>query len=201
MRRAQWTCCCNSPTVRRRRQPAIDCRCRGRNRELRCVRGRSGACAAGRCFQRQPAARCCAITAPNIAPYCSDAGSSTVVNVPGTRTLTAEIRYAMSQEMAVHLDDVVMRRTDLAAGSHPGRAALLATAAEMGRQLPWSAERLHQEIAATERNLQRHLARDSTPRVALSNTDPRSSVDVASATAPLSSDGAMLAETVVRATA
>lgn len=130
-----------------------------------------------------------------------DAGSSTVVNVPGTRTLTAEIRYAVSQEMAVHLDDVVMRRTDLAAGGHPGRTALLATAAEIGRQLSWSAERLHQEIAATERNLQRHLARDSTPSAALSNTDLRSSVDVASATAPLPSDGAMLAETVVRATA
>jgi glycerol-3-phosphate dehydrogenase len=71
-------------------------------------------------------------------------GNSTVINVPGTRTLTAEIRYAVNHEMAVHLDDVVMRRTDLAAGSHPGRAALLATAAEMGRQLAWSAERLHQ---------------------------------------------------------
>lgn len=135
-----------------------------------------------------------------------DAGSSTVVNVAGTSTLTAEIRYAVSQEMAVHLDDVVMRRTDLAAGRHPGRTALLATAAEIGRQLSWSAERLHQEIAATERNLQRHLARDSSPSVALrhidqSNTDSHSSVDVASATAPLRSDGAMLAETVVRATA
>lgn len=130
-----------------------------------------------------------------------EAGNSTVVDVPGTKVLTAEVRYAVNHEMAVHLDDVVMRRTDLAAGCHPGRAALLATAAEMGRQLSWSAERLHEEIAATESNLQRHLARDSSPSVALSNTDSRSSVDVASVMAPLRSDGAVLAEPVVRATA
>src|SRR5688572_12521521 len=36
-----------------------------------------------------------------------------VANVSGTRTLAAEIRYAVNHEMAVHLDDVVMRRTDL----------------------------------------------------------------------------------------
>lgn len=135
-----------------------------------------------------------------------EAGNSTVVNVPGTETLTAEVRYAVNHEMAVHLDDVVMRRTDLAAGCHPGRTALLATAAEIGRQLSWPAERLHQEIAATERSLQRHLARDSTPSVALGNTDPRntdpcSHVDVANGTSQLRNDGAMLAETAVRATA
>jgi glycerol-3-phosphate dehydrogenase len=123
----------------------------------------------------------------------SENGASTVVYVPGTKTLTAEVRYAVKHEMAVHLDDVVMRRTDLAAGSHPGQAALLATAAEMGRQLAWSAERLHQEIAATEHNLQRHLAHDSSPSAALSNTANRSTSDAATAAAP-PSDGAMLAE-------
>jgi glycerol-3-phosphate dehydrogenase len=121
------------------------------------------------------------------------------VNVPGTSTLTAEIRYAVNQEMAVHLDDVVMRRTDLAAGSHPGRAALLATAAEMGRLLSWSAERLHQEIATTEHILQRHSAHDSSSKAASDRTAPRASADAASAASP--GHGAMLAETTVRATA
>jgi hypothetical protein len=107
----------------------------------------------------------------------------------------------VKKEMAVHLDDVVMRRTDLAAGSHPGRAALLATAAEMGRLLSWSAERLHQELATTEHTLQRHLARDSSSSVALSNTDLHATGRDASATAPLPTHGAMLAETTVRATA
>ena len=117
-------------------------------------------------------------------------GNSTVTHVPGTRTLTAEIRYAVTHELAVHLDDVVMRRTDLAAGSHPGRAALLATAAEMGRQLAWSAERLHQELAAVERNLRRHLARDPSPDAA-SSDEPGNQA----------ADGAMLAESNVRASA
>ena len=126
----------------------------------------------------------------------SEDGSSTIVSVTGTNTLTAEIRYAVHHEMAVHLDDVVMRRTDLAAGSHPGRAALLATGAEMGRQLSWSAERLHQEIAATERNLQRHLARDSSPSAALSNTASHSPADAANAALVARSDGSMLAESL-----
>ncbi|WP_198683355.1 glycerol-3-phosphate dehydrogenase/oxidase [Peristeroidobacter agariperforans] len=128
-----------------------------------------------------------------------DEGSSAaVVNIPGASTLTAEVRYAVSHEMAVHLDDVVMRRTDLGAGSHPGPAALHATAAEMGRLLSWSAERLHREIATTEHTLQRHLAHDSSSTAASDPTAPRATGD-ASAASP--SRGAMLAETTVRATA
>jgi glycerol-3-phosphate dehydrogenase len=132
-------------------------------------------------------------------------GNSTVTTVPGTRTLTAEIRYAVNQEMAVHLDDVIMRRTDLAAGSHPGRAALLATAAEMGRQLSWSAERLHRELAAVEQNLRRHLARDPNPDVASSDAPGNRTapaLDGASRPASVPSvDGAMLAESNLRASA
>lgn len=124
----------------------------------------------------------------------SESTAATIVNVPGTNTLTAEVRYAVKHEMAVHLDDVVMRRTDLAAGAHPGQAALLATAAEMGRQLSWSAEQLHREIAATERNLRLHLARDSNPSVALSNTASHSPADAANAMSEVQPDGSMLAE-------
>lgn len=131
----------------------------------------------------------------------SEGAQSTIVNVAGTSTLTAEVRYAVNQEMAVHLDDVVMRRTDLAAGSHPGRAALLASAAEMGRLLSWSAERLHQEIATTEHTLQRHLAHDSSSSVASEHTALQASHHDASATVSSPSHGSMLAETTVRATA
>ena len=128
-----------------------------------------------------------------------EGSNATVANIPGTSTLTAEIRYAVSHEMAVHLDDVVMRRTDLAAGSHPGRAALLASAAEMGRLLSWSAERLHQEIATTEHTLQRHSAHDSSSTAASDRSAPRATAGDASAASP--NHGAMLAETTVRATA
>jgi glycerol-3-phosphate dehydrogenase len=79
--------------------------------------------------------------------------------VPGTTTLFAEIRHAIDHEMAMKLEDVVMRRTELAAGSHPGRRALEATAMEMANRLRWSDGRMREELSATERTLARHLAR------------------------------------------
>jgi glycerol-3-phosphate dehydrogenase len=79
--------------------------------------------------------------------------------VPGTTTLFAEIRHAIDREMAMKLEDVVMRRTELAAGSHPGRRALEASAMEMANYLHWSDSRMREELSATERTLARHLAR------------------------------------------
>jgi glycerol-3-phosphate dehydrogenase len=84
--------------------------------------------------------------------------------VPDTTTLFAEIRHAIDREMAVKLEDVVMRRSELAAGSHPGRRALEAAAMEMANHLHWSDNRMREELSATERTLARHLARvASTP--------------------------------------
>jgi glycerol-3-phosphate dehydrogenase len=79
--------------------------------------------------------------------------------VPDTTTLFAEIRHAIDREMAMKLEDVVMRRTELAAGSHPGRRALEAAAMEMANHLRWSDNRMREELSATERTLARHLAR------------------------------------------
>jgi len=76
-----------------------------------------------------------------------------------TTTLRAEIRHAIEDEMAVKLEDVVMRRTELAAGSHPGRRALEATAMMMAQHLQWSDSRMREELTALERTLARHLAR------------------------------------------
>jgi glycerol-3-phosphate dehydrogenase len=84
-----------------------------------------------------------------------------VTLVPGTTTLSTEVGHAVDHEMALRLDDVVLRRTDLAAGSHPGRRALETAAAEMARRLGWSSRRMSEEITATERTLARHLARPS----------------------------------------
>jgi glycerol-3-phosphate dehydrogenase len=81
--------------------------------------------------------------------------------IPGTMTLLAEIWHAVEQEMAVKLEDVVMRRTDIAAGRHPGHIALEATADAMRQKLDWSAARMQEEIEAAERVLARHLARDT----------------------------------------
>jgi glycerol-3-phosphate dehydrogenase len=79
--------------------------------------------------------------------------------IPDTTTLLAEVRHAMEHEMAMKLEDVVMRRTELAAGSHPGRRALEAAAMEMAQHLRWSDGRMREELSATERTLARHLAR------------------------------------------
>jgi glycerol-3-phosphate dehydrogenase len=81
--------------------------------------------------------------------------------IPGTATLLAEVQYAVDEEMAMKLEDIVLRRTDLAAGCTPGRAAIASAAHEMARRLRWSQRRVQEEIAATERALARHLARPS----------------------------------------
>ena len=79
--------------------------------------------------------------------------------IAGTTTLLAEVRHAIEHEMAMKLEDVVMRRTELAAGSHPGRRAIEAAAREMAQHLQWSDNRVREELSATERTLARHLAR------------------------------------------
>jgi glycerol-3-phosphate dehydrogenase len=79
--------------------------------------------------------------------------------IPDTTTLLAEVRHAVEHEMAMKLEDIVMRRTELAAGSHPGRRALEAAAMEMAQHLRWSDGRMREELSATERTLARHLAR------------------------------------------
>jgi len=56
------------------------------------------------------------------------------------------------------LDDVVLRRTNLGSGSHPGVAAIEQAADRMQKLLGWSERRRHEEVVATELTLRRHLA-------------------------------------------
>lgn len=79
----------------------------------------------------------------------------------GDSTLLAEVAHAIDREMAVRLEDVVMRRTDLAAGHHPGCDALETTGSYMGERLGWSARHLREEIEATQLTLARHRARET----------------------------------------
>jgi glycerol-3-phosphate dehydrogenase len=81
-------------------------------------------------------------------------------------TLGAEVSYAVNQEMAVHLEDVVLRRSDLGSGSHPGLAALDETAQRMQALLGWSSQRRTEEVAATHRTLLRHRATPLMPTTA-----------------------------------
>ena len=60
--------------------------------------------------------------------------------------------------MAVHLADVILRRTNLGSGSHPGALAVVETAQRMQQLLGWSDARRREEIALTEQALLQHHA-------------------------------------------
>jgi glycerol-3-phosphate dehydrogenase len=66
-------------------------------------------------------------------------------------SIEAEIMYAVEQEMAVHLDDVVFRRTGLGTVGHPGTACLRRSADIMGDLLGWSSARRADEVERTVR--------------------------------------------------
>jgi glycerol-3-phosphate dehydrogenase len=83
--------------------------------------------------------------------------------LPGSKTLIAEVTHAVQREMAVRLEDVVLRRTNLGSGCHPGGAALELAAGRMQELLRWTAQRCREEIAATESMLARHGAAASAP--------------------------------------
>lgn len=72
---------------------------------------------------------------------------------PGTGVTRAEVLYAIRSEMAVTLSDVALRRTDLAAGGHPGDAPLRAAASVMAEELGWPEARITEEITAVEREI------------------------------------------------
>jgi glycerol-3-phosphate dehydrogenase len=62
-----------------------------------------------------------------------------------------EIVHAIEAEMAVHLSDAVLRRTEVASAGHPGRQVLEKAAGVMASQLGWSEQRVLDEIASVER--------------------------------------------------
>ncbi len=77
----------------------------------------------------------------------------------GSPVIGAEVVHAARNEMACHLDDVVLRRTELALGGHPGDAALETCAALAARELGWDAARTARELARVQAAL-RHPLRE-----------------------------------------
>jgi glycerol-3-phosphate dehydrogenase len=59
--------------------------------------------------------------------------------------------FAVREEMAVHLSDALLRRTDAGSAGHPGCDAVANAAKVMGDILGWSEDRRRDEIAAVER--------------------------------------------------
>ena len=66
------------------------------------------------------------------------------------RLLKACTRYAVKEEMAHKLTDVVFRRTDLGTAGHPGDSSLVACAKVMGQELGWGQTKVIQELQDTK---------------------------------------------------
>jgi len=100
-------------------------------------------------------------------PDCPDMG--VVSSLPGrsyvghTHVLHAEVVNACRHEMATRLDDVILRRTELADGCHPGVAVLKEVAEIMTREFAWSNERQRQEIEIADRSLRHRRYRELNP--------------------------------------
>ena len=93
--------------------------------------------------------------------------------LPGSHVIAAEIQHAVRSEMAVTLEDVVLRRTDLSGHEHPGQEALRIAAQYMGALLQWPPQRISEEIAATELVLANHHA---VARTQMSQDQPESGI-------------------------
>jgi glycerol-3-phosphate dehydrogenase len=77
--------------------------------------------------------------------------------IGGTDAIGAEVAYAVSNEMAQRLTDVVFRRTSIGTTGHPGSAAMNEVAALMQRLLDWSDERTRMEREVAEAHFVRYL--------------------------------------------
>jgi len=62
----------------------------------------------------------------------------------------AQVSFALHQEMALSLEDVVMRRTALGQFGRPEPGILERVAAQMAAELGWSEERKVREISSLD---------------------------------------------------
>ena len=70
--------------------------------------------------------------------------------VPTATVIKAQVAYAVREEMACRLSDVVLRRTELGSLGYPGADALRTCAELMAPMLGWDAARIEQEIDDVE---------------------------------------------------
>jgi glycerol-3-phosphate dehydrogenase len=63
----------------------------------------------------------------------------------------AEIRHAVREEMALHLPDVLLRRTAAGTSRHPGTDVIATSADVMSAELGWTASQRAREIEAVDR--------------------------------------------------
>jgi glycerol-3-phosphate dehydrogenase len=83
------------------------------------------------------------------------AESGFIVNIcPDRETLAGEVDYAVREEMACTLADVIFRRTGMGTIGHPGEDVLLRVAGIMAEPLVWTKNRIDREIESVNGNYQ-----------------------------------------------
>jgi len=93
---------------------------------------------------------------------------------PGVPVVAAQIAHAVRHEMALHLDDVLLRRTDLHLARPLGRDLLARCAAIAGPILGWDDARRRAEIARAEAALRRFaLLPEAVEALGLAEAPPR----------------------------
>jgi len=70
---------------------------------------------------------------------------------PDVKDICVQVIHAVRHEMALHLEDVIFRRTGLGTLGHPGSAVISKAAELMARELEWDETTLAREIAETTR--------------------------------------------------
>lgn len=107
------------------------------------VEGRAEGCAEGRDFDRA----LYGTLAREVDAIARDDPSLALPLAPGSHVIGAQVAHAVRQEMARHLDDVVLRRSELGTAGMPSEAELGAAAAIAGAELGWSDSRAADELA------------------------------------------------------
>jgi glycerol-3-phosphate dehydrogenase len=77
---------------------------------------------------------------------------------PGSQVTHAEAAYAVREEKALRMSDVVFRRTELGTAGYPGTPALLELQTLLRDELAWSEQRAAQELELVEHECARYLA-------------------------------------------
>jgi glycerol-3-phosphate dehydrogenase len=85
-----------------------------------------------------------------ILDYYHDSSRKDEANHRDFGLLEAEIRYAVEQEMAQKLGDIVFRRTELGSAGDPGADYLRFSAQVMGKELNWDQNRIDQELTEVQ---------------------------------------------------
>ena len=107
------------------------------------ARAAAGLAAAAPLYERSAVARMAALIAerPELARPLA----------PDVPVIGAQVIEAVRHEMALSLEDVVLRRTALGTTGYPGDAAVRGAAALMREELAWSESRLDEEVDAVRR--------------------------------------------------